>query len=194
LPSPLETLIYVARLSADEKDAALTIDRSFPQTGLWARLLSAVEEVAIDRLVRADGCLQVAKLLHTASLGVAGSEELRGAASRAYYSIHHSIRAMCLWQNKWDPDGHEESIRELKKLLTENTFLHRTGLARGVLAEVNEARENRHVADYSPYDFQRNNPGDGFEEITGERWDEAAKLNIDLAERMLAAGFRFVGL
>src|SRR6185312_2376291 len=43
------------RLCADDKDAALATGIAFPQTDLWAHLLSAVEEVSIDRLVRADG-------------------------------------------------------------------------------------------------------------------------------------------
>ena len=172
----------------------MAIDASFRETGLWPRLLSAVEEVAIDRLIRADGCLQVARLLHTASIGAAGSEELRGAASRAYYSIHHSIRAMCLWQNKWDPDGHEESIRELKKLLTENAFLHRSGLEPNISLRIIEARANRHVADYSPHEMQRNNARNAVETITDGRWEDAARFNIDLALELLRGAFKFVGL
>ena len=184
---PLQTLIYVARLSADEKRSLLAQGDAFRKSNLKSTLLSAVEDVCIDRLIRAGGCLRLALQLCSS----ADEEMVRAAVGRAYYSMHHSLRAMALWRNKWDPDGHEESIRQLKRLLQENAFVHQSGLAADVWKKVTEARTNRHVADDSPYDVQRE--PEGVAGISGNNWTSAAQFNNNLAEELLNSAFKIVG-
>ena len=187
MSNSVQTLIYVARLSADEKEAILAQDKAFPNSDLKSALFSAVTDVCVDRLIRADGCLQVAKPLCSS----ADEETLRAGVARAYYSMHHSLRAIALWRNKWDPDGHEQSIKQLKLLLQDNAFVQQTSLASNDWQKVTEARNNRHVADYSPYDTQRELRG--IVSITGNNWQSAAQFNYDLAETLLNSAFKVVG-
>ena len=187
MTTPTQTSIYVARLSAAEKEAIFEQDKAFPNSNLKSALLDAVADVCVDRLIRADGCFQVAKQLCSSSDG----ETLRAGVARAYYSMHHSLRAMALWRNKWDPDGHEESIKQLKLLLEDNSFVGKSGLAADDWEKVTEARNNRHVADYSPYDSQREPRG--MVRITGNDWRSAAQFNYDLAEKLLNSAIKVVG-
>jgi len=191
VPEPLETLVYTDRLLKAEMVAAFNQDAAFPFSGLRASLQAAVADVCLDRLVRADGCLRLARRL--AAPGEADEETLRAAISRAYYSVHHSLRSMALWQNKWDPDGHEESIKALKTLLEDNNFRHRSGLLEDTVDRVTEARANRHVADYSPYKVQRDPPNTRWIRITNDSWTDAAQFNLDLAAELSQAAMRFVG-
>lgn len=190
MPQPFETLVYVARLRKDEKETVFTHQAIFPFSGLRAALLEAVEDVCLDRLVRSDACLALARRLAD---GTPDEETLRAAIGRAYYSIHHALRAIALWQNKWDPDGHDQSIAEFKTLLGDNAFRHRSSLAPDVLERILEARDNRHVADYSPYDVQREPPRTARIGITNNNWTDAAQFNIALADVILQAAVRCVG-
>ncbi len=187
MSNSVQTLLYVARLSADEKEAIFAQDKAFPNSNLKSALFSAVTDVCIDRLIRADGCLQVAKPLCSSP----DPETLRAGVARAYYSMHHSLRAIALWRNRWDPDGHEESIKQFKLLLQDNAFVQQSCLAADVWEKVIEARNNRHVADYSPYDMQREPRG--ITRITGNDWHSAAQFNYDLAETLLNSAFKVVG-
>jgi len=83
MPQPLETLIFVHRLTASETAAVFAHDAVFPASGLKPRLLEAIEEACLDRLIRAGGCLDLANRLFSAA---ADEETLRAAISRAYYS------------------------------------------------------------------------------------------------------------
>lgn len=186
------SLIHVSRLSQSEKGEVYSRADIWPETDLPARLRQAVEDVCVDRLIRAEGCLGVAVSL--ASAPTPSVEELRTAVGRAYYSIHHAIRAMCLRRNQWDPDGHGESIEQIRKLLGAPDFQRASGLMPEIVKEVSEARDNREVADYSPYDFSRRTGGIGIFPITGLDWRIAAEFNIGLAERLLAAADRVVFL
>jgi len=190
MPQPLETLIFVHRLTASETAAVFAHDAVFPASGLKPRLLEAIEEACLDRLIRAGGCLDLANRLFSAA---ADEETLRAAISRAYYSVHHSLRAMALWQNKWDPDGHEESIQAFRTLLKDSIFRHRSGLPEDAANRVIEARANRHVADYSPYKVQRDPPNTRWIIITNDSWTDAARFNLDLANEISQAALRFVG-
>lgn len=187
----IETLLHVARLSQSEDATIRSLDAAFPGSDLRKRQFAAIQDVCMDRLVRAEGCLEVSRFL-LASLG--GEERLRASVGRAYYSIHHSIRIMALWYNNWDPDGHESSIQQLRELLKESKFRHQTGLAMDVWERVGVARDNRHVADYSPYDFQRDSKGRGVIAITGQDWLLAAKFNVHLAEELVTAASKLIGL
>lgn len=190
MPQPFETLVYVARLRKEEKAALFAQEAAFPSSGLMVALLEAVEDVCLDRLVRADACLGLARRLAD---GSPDEETLRAAIGRAYYSVHHALRAMALWQNKWDPDGHEESITEFKALLEDRTFRHRSGLTPDVLGRILEARTNRHIADYSSYNIQRNPPQTRWLGITNGSWTDAVQFNIDVADGILQAAVKCVG-
>jgi hypothetical protein len=98
------------------------------------------------------------------------------------------VSATCSCSNA---SGHEESIRQLKRLLQDNAFVHHSGLAADVWEKVTEARDNRHVADYSPYDLQRE--PQRVVGITGNNWTSAAQFNKDLAEELLNSGVKVVG-
>jgi uncharacterized protein (UPF0332 family) len=193
MSEPYETLLYVARLSAAQKRAVFQHDGAFPGSGLTNSLRAAVDEVCVERLILAERFRDAAMALRAR----ADNDEalLRIAVSRAYYSIHHAIRAICLRHNTWDPDGHEASIQALKKLLADNSFRSRSGLAADDEQAVAKARTNRHVADYSPFDEQHFFEKDGrevTERITGNDWEQAADYNIALAKRMLDAAIQVI--
>lgn len=190
MAEPLETRLFIHRLTDAEKKAVYAHDAAFPSAGLAASFAVAIEDVCIDKLIRADGCLRLAQSL---ALNV-DNESQRAAIGRAYYSIHHCLRAMVLRQDKWDPDGHEKSIEKFRELLKDNAFRHRSSLSEDTGNRVVEARMNRHVADYSPYDSQRNPPNAGLEGITNGSWSEAVQFNISLAEEIFQAAIKCIGL
>ena len=154
MPKPLETRLFIHRLTQTEKAAIYAHNTVFPSSSLAASFAVAIEDVCLDKLIRADGCLRLAQSLALDT----DNESLRAAIGRAYYCIHHCLRTILLWRNKWDPDGHEKSIEEFRKLLKDSTFRLQLGLPEDTGNRVVEARLNRHVADYSPYDFQRDPP------------------------------------
>lgn len=76
----------------------------------------------------------------------------RNAVSRAYYAVHHVVRALLLFEERGDIDGHRESIEAVCALLKRNAA------ARSKLGSTEEFRsafldllERRHLADYYPY-------------------------------------------
>ena len=186
---PFETRLFIHRLTQTEKAAVYVHNTAFPSSELAAALASAVEDVCVDKLIRADGCLKLAQHL---ALGT-DNESLRAAISRAYYCIHHCLRAIALWQGKWDPDGHEQSIEEFWQLLKDTPFRVRLGLPENTGSRVAEARTNRHVADYSPYDFQRTPPDTRPIGITNGCWSDAVQFNISLAEEIFQAAMKRIG-
>jgi len=190
MAEPLETRVYVNRLRKDEKATAFAYDAVFPSSGVKASLLSAIKDVCDDRLIRAEGCLRLARSLAASS---ADNENLRASIGRAYYCIHHCLRAMALWQNKWDPDGHDESITEFKTLLQDNSFIVRSGFSPDDYKRVAEARTNRHIADYSPYDVQRDPPKTNWVRVTNGSWADAVQFNIGLADEVFQAALKCVG-
>jgi len=194
MAEPFETLVFVARLTRGEKDAIFGQAAAFPGSDLALRLVAAIDDVCLDRLLRAEGCLELARTFASqAAVGANGEELFRTAVGRAYYSAHHSIRGIALWHSHWDPDGHEASIKQLQLLLTDSGFVAKSGLAPDAWKRVVDARTNRHVADYSPYDWQRDPPAVTPVGITGQDWKTAADFNLALAEDLFKAAVRFVG-
>ena len=189
MSEPLETRLFIHRLTQTEKAAVYAHNPAFPSSDLAASLASAVEEVCVDKLIRADGCLRLARSLALDT----DNESLRAAIGRAYYSIHHCLRTIVLWQNKWDPDGHEKSIEEFRELLKESAFRVRLGLPENTRNRVAEARTNRHAADYSPYDFQRTPPDMRPVGISNGSWPDAVQFNIALAEEIFQAAMKCIG-
>jgi len=193
MPEPFETLIFVARLTRSEKDTIFAQAPSFPGSDLHTRVGRAVEDVCSDRLIRAQRCLEISRDLRDRAAASNDEELFRAAVGRAYYTVHHSVRVMVLWERKWDPDGHAESIEELKTLLKDNSFRGRSGLAADVWRRAEEARTNRNVEDYSPYNVLRDPPATTPVGITGQSWAMAAEFNIDVAQALFDAGYRIIG-
>ncbi len=189
MPEPLEALLFVHRLTLTDKTAVYAHNQAFPSSGLAAAFAAALQDVCIDKLIRADGCLELAKSLAAST----ENESQRASIGRAYYCIHHCLRAMLLWQNKWDPDGHEQSIKEFGTLLQDTSFRNRSGLPLNTEKRVAEAQTNRHIADYSPYISQRNPPKPGRISITNGNWSDAVEFNITLAEEIFQAAMKYVG-
>jgi uncharacterized protein (UPF0332 family) len=181
-----QVLVYVSRLSQEEAAAVFNVAKVFQNNQIRSELLAAIQDVAEDRLSRATGCLDLARALCKAG----DHESIRAAVNRAYYAAHHCIRAMVLHRKKSDPDDHAASIKVLEELLNEPQFAKITRLNKGIIADVKAAMNNRHVADYSPYDESRHKLQ--WLHITKTNWKKAAEFNIALAEKLLAAARRVV--
>jgi uncharacterized protein (UPF0332 family) len=190
MPTPLITLSFVHRITKGELHSVHTYDNVFPGIDLRTALYGAIEDVCIDRLLLAEGFLNVAQQLAKNP----DEASMRTSIGRSYYSVHHSLRTMLLWKNKWDPDGHEQVIEVLKDLLSEASFCASSTLAVDDYENVTEAKKNREIADYSPYETQRKPPSIEVLPLTGNSWTAAAKFNGDLAERYLNSAVKFVGL
>ena len=98
-----------------------------------------------------------------------------------------------MYQNQWDPDGHEKTIKVLAESMKKSSFRARTGFKAEIDREVSEARTNRVIADYSPYLISRLPEGSHIH-LTGGQWGKAAEFNLDLAEKVLTGALRFIGL
>ena len=76
----------------------------------------------------------------------------RNAVSRAYYAVHHAIRALLLFEERGDVDGHRESIEAVYALLKRNPAArNKLGSAEDFRADFLVLLERRHLADYYPY-------------------------------------------
>jgi uncharacterized protein (UPF0332 family) len=190
-PRDLEKpLVYLSRLSKAERRAVLDVGRALPGAALNERMRQAEVDVTLDRLILSEGLLMEAR-----ELAAKGTEQaFRAAVNRGYYAVHHAVRAVILHETHREADGHAAAIEDLKKLLRGQPFRARAGLHEGTLLEVAQARDNRSVADYSPYAFSRREGTARWISITGNHWSEAAKFNIELAERLHRAAARLVGL
>ena len=189
MSEPLETRSFIHRLTQTEKAAVYFHNTAFPTSGLAESLASGIEDVCVDKLIRADGCLRLAQNLALDT----NNESLRASIGRAYYSVHHSLRTIALWQNKWDPDGHEKSLEEFRKLLKQDSFRVRLGLPEDTGDRIAEARTNRHIADYSPYDFQRDPPDTRRVGISNGSWPDAVRFNLALAEEIFQTAMKCIG-
>ena len=195
---PKEALVYVSRLSKEEK-AGLFSAREISALlqsdgGGGSDMISAfrlcLNDVVLDRLVLAHSFLEMARTLFR----VATEAAFRTSIGRAYYSIHHSIRVMVLSQTEFESDGHDEAIQMLKELLKDNAFKAKSGLPPDICANVYVAKDNRHVADYSPYEISRGANNIAHLHITDSDWQKAAAFNIKLAELLDSAAAKVVGL
>src|SRR5262249_4999849 len=152
---------------------------------------ATVHEVALHRVIRADECLRLAQRLYDQSKD---EETLRAVTGRAYYSIHHSLRAMVLYEKDYDPDGHQASIDALADLILKDSgFRARSGLDLNAAKDISKAKDNREIADYSPFDASRAPNGASKIKLSHRGWLETAKFNLDLAERLVVASIKVVG-
>jgi uncharacterized protein (UPF0332 family) len=169
---------FVSRLSAEERRRLEDISDAFPRLKLQKELRHAVCDVAVDRLVLAEELLQAARRCFK-------SADYRSAIGRAYYAAYHSARVIVLWYMNHDTDGHLETLNALQKLLVSRKSVRdETGLVAEVVSDLLEARANRSVADYSPYESSREAGSMKAIPLTDGSWDAAAKFNLSCAERM----------
>ncbi|MGD0092352.1 MAG: HEPN domain-containing protein [Planctomycetota bacterium] len=185
-------LVYIARLSNAEKNALYEHGDAFPELEVRKQFHQAIAVVLHDRLKMATENFVLADDLFFNATPT--NAHYRAVVNRAYYAIHHSIRVMVLSQNHCEADGHEEAIQELKKLLKDEQFRKKCGLNENTITEISRARDNRSVADYSPYDFSRRDGTTVWVAISGNTWKSTAEFNLNLAERLLDAAKRFIGL
>ena len=186
------TLVYLSRLTSDDKVSIFRLSDLLITPSLRTNFDGCWRDVMVDRLARAEQCLALAKRLTRSFEGKPASEEsLRGAVGRAYYSAHHSIRVLAMHENRYDPDGHADSIDALADLLQSNSFRAKSRLTPKTAEKVREAYDNRCVADYSPYDMSIES-GQGWVFITGNTWPKAAKFNINWAGKLFQAALKVV--
>ena len=115
-----------------------------------AEIDKAMREGVAKRLALANEFLLFSEYL--VSSGASSEIANRNAVSRAYYAVHHAIRALLLFEERGDVDGHSESIKAACDLLKRNSA------ARNKLGDMGDFRLNmrnlldqRHLADYYPY-------------------------------------------
>jgi uncharacterized protein (UPF0332 family) len=202
--SEKRALVFLSRLNKAERMHLLRASDAFPELSLRDNLSQRVEALATARLLLAEGCLEAAEFVLSRAAGTDCEEHLlRTAVTKAYYSIHHSLRTIALLENGWEFDGHKEVIDEVVDLwkADKNRFRSVSGLPEESLDNLYEARNNRSVADYSPFEFSRREStdehGDESERpesgtirwtnITGDNWRHAAEFNVKLAKENLIA-------
>ena len=210
----LEELVYLSRMTQEERQQLYRVDAAFKRFGLKEHALSLKTKLVDDRFIRAKSCLEAAQFLISQAGTVTSDlrkELLRSAVTKGYYSIHHAIRAILLFENGWEEDGHAKALKALAQLLKNEDFRKRSELESGINKELAIARDNRSVADYSPYDFSRREaktkensfqnqqPASDvareaatveFIYLTAKDWHGAALHNLDLAQKLIHAANR----
>lgn len=88
----------------------------------------------------------------TSALGVDAEMAGRNAVSRAYYAVHHAVRALLLFEERGDVDGHREAIEAVSALLKRNPAVRsKLGDSEEFRAAFLDLLDRRHLADYYPY-------------------------------------------
>lgn len=118
----------------------------------------AVDISRVDQAMRAgiDKRLALARefLLFADGLATDGTSDIaaRNAVSRAYYAMHHAIRALLLFEERGDVDGHWEAIEAIGGLIKRNPAVRSKLDPQGTFRrDARELMERRHLADYYPY-------------------------------------------
>jgi uncharacterized protein (UPF0332 family) len=76
----------------------------------------------------------------------------RNAVSRAYYAIHHAVRALLLYEEHGDVDGHQETIKAVTGLIIRVPAARaKIGGAKEFGDKLQEVLHQRHLADYYLY-------------------------------------------
>ncbi|MGD0091027.1 MAG: HEPN domain-containing protein [Planctomycetota bacterium] len=129
-------LVYLARLSAAEKEGLYAVADAFPALHIRKEFHDTIPDVVVDRLIMATDFLKAAQQLVK---NAASDADYRGAVNRGYYSIHHAIRAMMLSHKHYETDGHAEAITELKSLLVDAATRNRCGLTQDIIKDITKA-------------------------------------------------------
>lgn len=146
---PISLLVAVERMKREENVLLRRYQRMHSSIIDTALLDAAVEQVAVDRIAFAKEFLASAKGLIA---GKPAEIDLRNASSRAYYAVHHTLRAVLLYDLKADVYGHRESIEELTDLVKSSPALRVKASAAGITkTNLDDILDWRHLADYHVY-------------------------------------------
>lgn len=111
----------------------------------------AMRQSVGKRLELAHEFLVFAESLHSAE-GSMSDMAARNAISRAYYAVHHAMRALLLFEERGDVDGHREAIEAISALLGRNPAARaKFGEPNAFRTQVLELLAQRHLSDYYPY-------------------------------------------
>ena len=109
---PITLLIAVERLKRDENTLLRHYSRLHAPTVDIGLIDSAVQQVVLDRIAFAKEFVASAKDMLA---GTPGIMDFRNATSRGYYAVHHTLRAVLLFDLKADTYGHSEAIEDFVK-------------------------------------------------------------------------------
>jgi uncharacterized protein (UPF0332 family) len=147
----IEFLIYCSLLDREQYRQLRNLAAVQSDAIDMARIDQAMRECVDQRLELADSFITFAGGLQSA-IGAGSNIAARNAVSRAYYAVHHALRALLLFEEHGDVDGHREAIEAIYGLLKRNPA------ARAKLGEEDIFRKQmldllaqRHLSDYYPY-------------------------------------------
>src|SRR5579883_943784 len=148
--------IYACQLVKGRYGELRQLSRVTPALVDGTNLHDALIESVVDQLLLASEFLSSAKNMLAASPQSSFEIGARNALSRAYYSIHHTVRATARFALQHDPYGHPQSIdafidvaHKQKPLGTRLTA--RYGDLTAASRRLKTILEDRHHADYDPY-------------------------------------------
>jgi uncharacterized protein (UPF0332 family) len=146
---PTALLIAVERLKQGDNVLLRHYSRVHPPAVDTGLIDAAIQQVTLDRMTLARDFVASA----TAMLNGAPREvDLRNATSRAYYAIHHALRAVLLFDLKSDAYGHIESIDEFLKRARSTSSLRTKADAAAITERaLLDILHHRHLADYHCY-------------------------------------------
>lgn len=163
----------LAAVNSDAVDMA-AVDQAIRET-VEKRL-----SLAQDFLVFSEGLVSPA--------GAVSDMANRNAVSRAYYAVHHAIRALLMFVENGDVDGHRESIKAICDLLKRNPALRsKLGEVEDFRTEILEMLNQRHLADYYPYGTNATNEGP-------LDFGQAAQEAVQFARRVVEKTREFIEL
>ncbi len=146
---PTTLLIAIERLRRDH----YTLLRHY--RGLHAPIIdiglidSAIQQVALDRIAFAK------EFVASATDMLAGSPDemdFRNATSRGYYAVHHTLRAVLLFDLRADTYGHSEAISDFLKRMKDDPALKTKADVAGInQTTLKDLLLNRQLADYHYY-------------------------------------------
>lgn len=150
MPFSLELKIYCAALPSSDYETLRTLNRWQPGVVDFGTLEGAIKETVFDRLGFAHQMLTFAEGLQATVKGPDDSFVARNVLSRAYYCLHHTLRALSVYERRNDPFGHEATIEQAVRIFAGvralSAKLGRDASRLGL--ELSQAREQRNLADY----------------------------------------------
>ena len=113
-----------------------------------ARLEAAMRESVGDRISLANGFLKSAGRL---MVGAPDEIDARNSVSRAYYCVHHVGRALLMFEERGDREGHAEVSNAFVTLVKNIGFLRsKLGDSGSFRTNLQGLIDHRHLADYYP--------------------------------------------
>jgi len=163
--TPESVLAEVTKATQPQfKFVALALDHIAP---VGAGVTELADAVVADRLA-----LSKTHLMSAERLLRLRPPEVRGATSRAYYSLYHAARACIFHFRRGDFDQHADVVSKLPDDLPQvDTWRNR----------IKDAREQRNECDYSPY------PKQGCTKAEASKVVQTAREFIDGVEAYLVA-------